>query len=170
MILNPQLGQSQAKSIPKRYPTFISSLSPANSVIICSPFRRTIETSLLAFPTLLPPLAPIPIPFVIHPALQEINDGPCDTGADLDETKAHFPQWLDWSNCTEGWNSNQGFYKATAEVQLERGTFIRKLVKRRKEEVVVIIGHAGFLRAILKIPKGVSLVDWEALWMHPGIC
>ncbi|SCV73433.1 BQ2448_7359 [Microbotryum intermedium] len=162
-------GELQALSVPSAYSNFFASLSLSSALIVTSPFRRTMQTTMSAFASVLAPVSSTPIPLVILPQVQECGDQPCDTGGELSQVQAMFPQeWLDWSECTEGWNSNQGFYQATEEKQLERAKMIwltkdlwslgrpskwvRRWIRSRTEDNVVLVSHHGFLRRITKIP------------------
>lgn len=51
------------------------------------------------------------------------------------------------------------FYAPQVEVQLERSRWVRKWIRDRPEEVVVIVTHNGFLRAITKTPKVQGVVS-----------
>jgi broad specificity phosphatase PhoE len=165
--LAQQKGHLQSRAVPATYPTFFNSLSPATTLLLTSPFHRTVQTTLTAFASVLPPTSPTPIPLLILPQLQECGNQPCDTGDDLASTKTMFPQqFLDWSECTDGWNSNRGFYEASEEKQAERAKWVRRWIRERPEEKVVVICHHGFLRRITKTPQlGVScflsLLGWR---------
>ncbi|KDE09875.1 hypothetical protein MVLG_00273 [Microbotryum lychnidis-dioicae p1A1 Lamole] len=146
-------GELQALSVPSTYSTFFESLSLSSAVIVTSPFRRTMQTTMSAFASVLAPVSSSPIPLIILPQVQECGDQPCDTGGELSRVQAMFPhEWLDWSECTEGWNSNQGFYQATEEKQMERAKWVRRWIRSRTEDNVVIVSHHGFLRRITKTP------------------
>lgn len=71
------------------------------------------------------------------------------------DTSAHcllVSDFLDWSNCTEGWNSNEEFYEATEVKQQERAKWVRRWLRDSKAEKVVVVCHHGFLRRLTKTP------------------
>lgn len=87
-----QKGQLQALGVPSTYSVFFTSLDYKTTVILTSPFRRCMQTTLAAFASVLPPVAINPTPLTILPQLQECGKEPCDTGSELESTKAMFPQ------------------------------------------------------------------------------
>lgn len=166
-ILDPnltQIGVQQVGAIPQHNPLLIQLLRtspPHSALILTSPFNRTIETTLTGFHEFLPsssssssaassPSVADPerhlIPLIILPALQECGAEPCDTGESIEIKRERFPSWMDWSHCVKGWNSNKGFYEANEEKQNQRGKFMRKYIRARTEEVIVVICHHGILR------------------------
>lgn len=148
-----QKGLLQALGVPSTYSTFFSSLDHTTTVILTSPFRRCLETTIAAFASVLPPVAPNPCQLIIRPELQECGKEPCDTGGDLEDTKQLFDQpFLDWSHCTAGWNAKQGFYEATEEKQQARARWVRRYLRGMTAEKVVVVAHNGFLRRITKNP------------------
>jgi hypothetical protein len=71
--LDPELtsrGTTQCAAIPSTYPTFFASLDPENTVILTSPLKRTIQTTLLGFSSLLPSSTDKSVPLIILPELQ----------------------------------------------------------------------------------------------------
>ncbi|GJN93565.1 hypothetical protein Rhopal_006622-T1 [Rhodotorula paludigena] len=169
--LDPELtsrGITQCLAIPTTYPTFFASLDPSDTVILVSPLRRTLQTMMLGFSAYLPTAAEKPIPVVILPQLQECGAYPCDTGADLSETKRHFPQpWLDWSHVESEpeWNQNRGAFEATEAKNVARARWVRHFVRSRKEKNVVVVSHHGLLRRIVKAPHAhdrlKSPIQWD---------
>ncbi|KAM0791875.1 hypothetical protein ACM66B_004130 [Microbotryomycetes sp. NB124-2] len=151
-----QKGQLQALSVASRYACFFASLDPSQTTIITSPLRRTIQTTLAAFASLLPPVAAHPVRLAIMPECVETGSGvkPCDTGSDLEETKLLFPQeFLDWSRCRPGWNENKGFYDSSEQGLRNRAKWFRRYLRDECEtEIVVVVCHFGFLRRITKTP------------------
>ncbi|KAK4046969.1 hypothetical protein OIO90_006361 [Microbotryomycetes sp. JL221] len=151
-----QKGQLQALSVPSTYSVFFESLDPKQTTLITSPLRRTIQTTLAAFASILPPIASNPVELLIMPECVETGSGwkPCDTGANLDETKLMFPQeFLNWSRCKQGWNLNKGFYDSTEQGLMNRARWFRKYLRDEcQTETVVVVCHHGFLRRITKTP------------------
>ncbi|CDR45666.1 hypothetical protein NBRC10512_002095 [Rhodotorula toruloides] len=170
-LLDPELtsrGVTQCAAIPTTYPTFFASLKPENTIILVSPLRRTMQTMLLGFSALLPSSTSHPVPLLILPQLQECGAYPCDIGGPLKETKARFPhEWLDWSEVEKnpGWNQNRGEFEATEAKNVARARWVRKFIRERKEENVVVVSHHGLLRRIVKAPhahdRKKSPIQWD---------
>ncbi|BGP00586.1 Phosphoglycerate mutase family protein [Rhodotorula toruloides] len=170
-LLDPELtsrGVTQCAAIPTTYPTFFASLKPENTIILVSPLRRTMQTMLLGFSSLLPSSTSHPVPLLILPQLQECGAYPCDIGGPLEETKARFPhEWLDWSEVEKNpeWNQNRGEFEATEAKNVARARWVRKFIRERKEENVVVVSHHGLLRRIVKAPhahdRKKSPIQWD---------
>ncbi|GAA5939984.1 hypothetical protein JCM3775_003246 [Rhodotorula graminis] len=174
--LDPELtsrGVTQCIAIPTTYPTFFSSLNPADTVILVSPLRRTLQTMLLGFSAHLPSSTNSkPIPVVILPQLQECGAFPCDTGAPLAETKERFPQpWLDWSEVERNveWNRNEGVFEATEEKNVARARWVRHFIRSRPEKQVVVISHHGLLRRIVKAPHAHDRLKSPIQWQNAAL-
>ncbi|BGP42634.1 hypothetical protein JCM10450v2_006740 [Rhodotorula kratochvilovae] len=160
-------GVTQCIAIPTVYPTFFASLDPSDTIILVSPLRRTLQTMLLGFSALLPSSSSNPVPILILPQLQECGAFPCDTGAPLAETKAHFPQpWLDWSEVEKHpeWNRNEGVFEATEEKNVARARWVRQFIRERKEKNVVVVSHHGLLRRIVKAPHAEDRMKSPIQW------
>jgi len=117
---------------------------------LTSPLRRTLQTTLLGFPK----LKERAVPLEIYPDLQETQAHPCDIGSPRSTLQDWFREdsWLDFSNCIDGWTEKKGKYAPTEEALDARALNIRRQLKRRKERVVTVVCHAGFLRHIICAP------------------
>ncbi|GAA6059834.1 hypothetical protein JCM10212_003746 [Sporobolomyces blumeae] len=159
-LLDPELtsrGITQCTAIPNMYPNFFQSLSPDDTLILVSPLRRTVQTYLLGFSAYLPTASSSSIPHLLLPELQECGSWPCDTGADLDETKERFKSadFLDWASveAKPEWNQNKGKFEATEAKNVARAKWIRKWIKARPEKTIVCVTHHGTLRRLTKAPN-----------------
>ncbi|GAA5821739.1 hypothetical protein JCM11251_001000 [Rhodosporidiobolus azoricus] len=172
--LDPELtsrGITQCSAIPSTYPTFFSSLTPDNTVILVSPLKRTMQTLLLGFSSLLPASTDKPVKLEILPQLQECGSYPCDIGGPLSETQSKFPfPWLDWSRVesSPGWNQNAGEFEATEEKNVARARWVRRYLRDclpEGTEKVVVVSHHGLLRRIVKAPhahdRKKSPIQWD---------
>ncbi|GAA6016855.1 hypothetical protein JCM10207_003274 [Rhodosporidiobolus poonsookiae] len=169
--LDPELtsrGITQCSAIPSTYPTFFGSLSAENTVILVSPLKRTVQTMLLGFSSLLPSSTENPVELRILPQLQECGAYPCDLGGPLPVTRARFPQpWLDWSpvEAQPEWNQNAGEFEATEEKNVARARWVRRYLRELDVEKVVVVSHHGLLRRIVKAPHAhdrlKSPIQWE---------
>lgn len=149
-VLTP-LGRSQASSLPSS----TTSLQPKVQLVVSSPLRRTLQTTLLGFPS---PLKRLEAEkgtgkstLVILPQLQECNDLPCDTGSDRSFLEK-IPEFegLDFSNLTDDWNSKKGFYAAQTDALKERSRWVRRWLRSREEDVIVVVSHGDFLRYLTR--------------------
>lgn len=121
------LGKSQAKSILKNYPHLHNV-----QCLISSPFRRTLETSIIAF-------GRNPIP---HPGFQENSEKPCDTGSPTSVLREEFPT-LDFSLLVDGWNSKKGEWASDEVALANRAAKMRKWLMEREEEEMIVVSHGG---------------------------
>jgi broad specificity phosphatase PhoE len=120
--------------------------------LVSSPLRRTLYTTLLAFPTVVAAGKKI----LALPEIQETSDLPCDTGSSPQVLAAEFGADgnVDLSKVTEGWNSKTGRWApATSAIEARARSarfFLRKFgereVERTGEDVhIVVVTHGGFL-------------------------
>lgn len=167
-ILDPVLttvGQLQALSVPSTYNTFFNScLDPTTTLIVTSPLRRTLQTTLAAFASVLPPVSPNPVKVHIMPQAIEVGTEPCDRPGDLEETRQMYPQdGMDWSTCfseeSAGWTTKEGFFSPTEECQMARATWVRRWMRDCTYEKLVVVCHHGFLRRITKTPHHLVSLD-----------
>ncbi|KAG9091768.1 hypothetical protein FS749_016298 [Ceratobasidium sp. UAMH 11750] len=125
-------------------------------LILTSPQRRALSTTLLALPKAVERLLPESRVLLV-PQLQEINDLACDRGSDR-ATLESTPEYtttikhvgrLDFSPLTDDWNKKQGTYAAEPDALWARAQWVRKLIRSRSEETVVVVAHGNFLRYIV---------------------
>lgn len=89
------LGQEQAKGLISKCPELANV-----DLIVSSPLRRTLQTTLLAFSSQLERGLQI----LALPKVQEVSDMNCDTGSDLNVIKVEFQQQpVDFSLVKPGW-------------------------------------------------------------------
>ncbi|ORY73621.1 histidine phosphatase superfamily [Leucosporidium creatinivorum] len=122
-------------------------------LIVSSPLRRPMQTMLVGYPDL---KARLNHKVVLLPELQEVNHLPCDTGSSrafLEEHDEFVKAGLDFSQIDEsekrhgvGWTSKMGFFDA--ENVIERAKWVRRWLRERKEEKIVVIAHGDILRVI----------------------
>ncbi|KAM0746978.1 PGAM-domain-containing protein [Meredithblackwellia eburnea MCA 4105] len=209
------LGVSQARTLSTSYPTLFSLLHSTpreKTLLVTSPFRRTLQTTLIGFAELLPgpgytppppktsgegrnsadeqgvaPVYSAPPPphsssshsppqshlgqgepqinLQLLPQLQECGSSPCDTGSALPTTIAHFPPWLGeyfstvWDE--PDWNQNRGMFDPEEGKQRERARWVRRWLRERGEDVVVVVSHHGFLRRVCGLPTKVGVTQWD---------
>ncbi|KAI0352796.1 phosphoglycerate mutase-like protein [Trametes cingulata] len=120
-------------------------------LLVTSPLRRTLSTTLVGFPHLRKRLEAQGKPIIVLPQLQEVNDLPCDTGSDRAVLEAD-PEFagLDFSALTPDWNSKQGFYSADEDAIRARARWVRQWLRSRPEQRIVVVSHGDCLRYITK--------------------
>lgn len=134
-------GESQCQTLCQRFPT-----SPAIDLLVSSPLRRTLETTLIGFA---PQAAALGIEVV--PELQECSAMPCDTGSAVEVLQADERfRGIDFSRCVDGWNSNQGIWGADSAALKERARLARNWLKGRDEPHVVAVLH-GAVSTVLSV-------------------
>jgi len=113
--------------------------------------------------------------FSDRPELQECSAAPCDTGSHRSILEREYPN-LDFSRLDEGWTSKEGQYGqsklvlsnvnlmgtllAPDEASLDRrATFMRRWLRDRPENQILVIAHGSFLRHLTFAPwSGKSLL------------
>lgn len=151
------LGESQCRTIPDRFPKNL----PPVSLLVSSPLKRTLQTTLIGFPNEL--AAKPPVPLYPLPELQETSSMPCDTGSAASEivSDPHFAHLnLDFSHVPEDWTSKSGKWSSNPNALRERAKWVRDWLKQRDEEHVVCVLHGGFLHYLTE--------DWRGHGDLPG--
>lgn len=131
-------GKEQCANLAKTFP-YHSSVD----LLVCSPLRRTIYTTLLGFQ---PDIERGVVPVVALPEAQETSDLPCDTGSDPPIlTKEFEKQPVDLSRVMDGWNSKAGRWAPDEGAIEKRALEARQWMKARPEKQIVLVTHGGFL-------------------------
>ena len=102
-LLTP-LGEDQCVKLRANFP-----YHKRVDMVVASPLRRTIYTSLLGFET---EIKTNGLKIVALPEIQETSDVPCDTGSDVDVLKKEVDEKglpVDLGLVVEGWNSKVSF-------------------------------------------------------------
>ena len=122
-------------------------------LLVASPIRRTIYTTLLSFE----PGVKRGLKVIALPELQETSDLPCDTGSDLATLHKEFhDQPVDLSLVHTGWNSKTGKWAPDAEAIATRCREARQWLKSRPEKEIVVVTHGGFLHYLTEDWTGSS--------------
>lgn len=98
---------------------------------------------------------------LLQPLAQEMNAYACDIGIDRDELEKQVRTgqlWdpeigvasdkVDFSAVEEGWNSKEGRWAPDRATVQKRAAKLRSWLYNRKEEIVVVVSHGGFLHAL----------------------
>ncbi|KAI4736421.1 PGAM-domain-containing protein [Aureobasidium sp. EXF-12298] len=163
-VLTPQ-GKSQCRDLSTAFPNHESV-----SLIVSSPLRRALQTSVHAFA---PALQRDGVKVLLQPMSQEMNAYACDIGTDRDELEKQVKAgelWdaglnvpsekVDFSLVEEGWNSKEGKWAPDRATVQKRAAKLRSWLFNRKEEVVVVVSHGGFLHALTE--------DWSGFVAAAG--
>jgi broad specificity phosphatase PhoE len=150
------LGSQQADTLSRTFP-----FPEKVGLIITSPLRRTIQTTLLAFTNVLDKRYYTEgsgsgikggAELLLDPDLQERSALPCDTGSDRRTLETAFPT-LEFSTLQSGWPSEEGFYSADDSAVSDRARKVRgdlrsRIVASRESERrdIVVVTHGIFMK------------------------
>jgi len=140
-----ELGHSQCAELSRHLQSCVP-ISHEIELILTSPMQRTLQTASLALDFLLS--RPSPVPAIALAEWQETEDSRCDTGAKKTarELKIEWPGF-NWDHLDPIWPSKDGLYEYSKEAIEERGRTVKQWLKNRKEKVIAVVSHAGFIRA-----------------------
>lgn len=166
-LLTP-FGEQQCEALRKTFP-----YHDKISLLISSPFRRTIYTTIISFA---PALANGHCQSIIIalPEIQETSDFPCDTGSDVDQLRKEMNEKqapVDLSLVKEGWNVKtlDNKWAPTSEALTMRAREARRYIRDKvfelqqngeKDPEVVVTTHGGFLHYFTE--------DWEDSGAYNG--
>ncbi|KAL1878206.1 hypothetical protein Daus18300_002123 [Diaporthe australafricana] len=115
-------------------------------LILCSPMRRTCETTMLALGDW---AAEKGIPIHAHAGWQENSAKPCDSGSPIASVAAEFPK-IDFSHVDPVWPDKTSpaavKYSYVKEHLLARAQSSLEDLYRRPEKAIIVVSHSGFLR------------------------
>ena len=135
-LLTP-FGEKQCYDLAQSFPDHESI-----ELLVCSPLRRTIYTTLLAFSQDLDRCGTV----IALPEAQETADVPCDTGSDVSALRQEMADKpVDLSRVTDGWNSKSGRWAPIPKALEKRAKEVRQWLKARPEKAIVLVTHGGFV-------------------------
>ena len=135
-LLTP-FGEEQCRRLAQNFP-----YHDHVELLVTSPLRRTICTTLLGFE----PEIKRGVKVIATPEAQEVGDLACDTGSDVKVLKKEMEgKPVDLSLVHEGWNNKKGKWAAHADAIEARAKEARQWLKSRPEKEVVLVTHGGFL-------------------------
>jgi broad specificity phosphatase PhoE len=181
-ILDPgltPLGRQQAEAVESTFP-----YPDTVGLIITSPLRRTIQTTLLAFPNMLDKRyydegsgkgIENGAELVLDPDLQERSALPCDTGSDRRILETTFPT-LDFSTLGLGWPTKEGSYGPDDDAVTERAKKVRGHVREKalvlkgnKKRDIVIVTHGVFMKFLVGDPEiDLPKAGWKSFTIGGG--
>lgn len=174
--LDPELtplGLQQATGLGQLFAS-----APQVGVIITSPLKRAVQTTLTAFPHILDKRYFDPesghgvengAVLFLDPDLQERSALPCDTGSPTGVLEAAFPR-LGFQDLAEGWQVKEDLYSPADEAVEERARRVRSRIAAICEDLqhqgrtdVVVVTHGVFMRFLLGDP-GIDLpkAGWKS--------
>jgi broad specificity phosphatase PhoE len=161
--LDPDLtisGIEQAVTLGRSFPH----LTP-DSLIVASPLRRTLNTTIHAF---IDHLSTTKSEILALPELQELSQWPCDTGSSLASLLTEFREYpVDFSKVTHDWDSKDGYFAPTERRTLQRVRNARQWLYEREEQNIVIVGHGHCLQLLVgegsyeEIRAGLCFPEWQ---------
>jgi len=131
-------GEEAAKHIPVIQP----------DLIVISPMTRTIQTAMLAFPSLIGVGVVAPrVEVQIWPELRETFDAECCKGLSRAAMAEKFPQF-DFGRCSEQWD----YEPHTVERAVERAEVVRKRLHMLSAtcKSIAVVSHRGFLAFLVQ--------------------
>ncbi|KAJ0120172.1 phosphoglycerate mutase [Diaporthe amygdali] len=115
-------------------------------LILCSPMRRTCETTMLALGDW---AAEKGVPIQAHAGWQENSAKPCDTGSPIASVAAEFPK-IDFSHVDPVWPDKTSpageKYSYVKKHLLARAQSNLEDLYNRPEKAIIVVSHSGFLR------------------------
>ncbi|CAO1627556.1 unnamed protein product [Sympodiomycopsis kandeliae] len=154
--LTKPIGVSQAAKLPD----FTKQLQGQVDLIITSPLKRTLQTTLLGWKPAVERLGQQNV--ICLPQLQECNAYPCDTGSPRAQLEADPEiQGFNLELLTPDWTSKQGQYAADEQTLNARAQWVRQFVRSRPEKNILLVGHGDIIRRITGGPLGNSTHAWK---------
>ncbi|KAG5463605.1 MAG: histidine phosphatase superfamily, partial [Olpidium bornovanus] len=126
---------------------------PALDLIVTSPLKRTLQTSLLGYRR----YVDAGVPVVVLPELQELGALPADTGSPLADLEAEFPRLsferleeIERASGGRPWYEKRGDYAPTLYAVARRTRRLVSWLLARPEENIAVVTHSGLLHWILR--------------------
>ncbi|BDD61334.1 hypothetical protein MAP00_006382 [Monascus purpureus] len=155
------LGNEQCRKLREKFP-YHSDVE----LVVSSPLRRTIATSLQGFEPVFQSREGLKL--IVHPDLQETSDVPCDTGSNPEVLREEIEKGglpVDLGLLFDGWNSKKGPYAPTNKEIKNRARAARRWLKARPEKVIVVVTHGGFLHYFTEDWEDSS--EYQGMVVHP---
>ncbi|KAJ4991707.1 phosphoglycerate mutase family protein [Stagonosporopsis vannaccii] len=150
------LGYTQSSQLVSKFP------NPERiAIVLSSPLRRAIQTSLAGFPHVLEKRyfdlssefgIENGVKLTLEPDLQERSALPCDTGSERHELEKDFPN-LTLEELGEGWQAKVGLYAADDDSVALRAARIRERLRHldltfrgKERKDIVVVTHGMFMK------------------------
>ncbi|KAI8457546.1 histidine phosphatase superfamily [Phakopsora pachyrhizi] len=155
-LLTPN-GERQCLALNQRTRENIQTTA---KLLVSSPMRRTLQTSLRGLPELIERLGG-KSSLVVLDSLQENGSTPADTGSSRSILES-FPEFegIDFSSLDDQWNSKTGYWASDHDSLRRRAQCSLAWLANRKEDEIVVVSHGGALRYLTEDYKAryVSLI------------
>ena len=152
-----ELGIEQASELVQKF-----TRSSSIGVIITSPLKRAVQTTLAGFPHVLdkrnfPPGSNAggidgSAKLIVDPDLQERSELPCDTGSERAVLETAFPG-VDFRVLWNNWQAKEGAYSADDAAVEARANKVRRRLAEVAEELrneqkkdIVVVTHGVFMK------------------------
>jgi len=114
-------------------------------LLVASPMQRAIQTCLLSFS----PAVKRGLRVVALPIAQESSDETSDVGSSASKIAELFDSsQVDLSNVEDGWNGKNGIYSSETATVKSRAVKLRRWLRSREEDEIVLISHGRFCHFI----------------------
>lgn len=157
------LGIQQAQQLIQLFPD-----APRVGVIITSPLKRAIQTTLAGFSHILDKCyfdaesgqgIENGATLILDPDLQERSALPCDTGSGSEELEKAFPK-LGADKLVDGWQVKEGLYSPADEAVKERARratsrilAVSEGLKDQQRTHIVVVTHGVFMKFLSGDPE-----------------
>ncbi|EIW65902.1 hypothetical protein TREMEDRAFT_35661 [Tremella mesenterica DSM 1558] len=154
------LGREQSIALLKRTRDGIQQTA---QLLVSSPMRRTLETTLKGFATLKERLEKEGKNVVLLDILQEVEANPCDTPLPVSELKTTLNgifEDFDFSSISPEFTTKGGiFHPDNVE---ERARRVRLWLRDREEEEIIVVAHGDLLRYVNgQYPPKTGMHPWD---------
>ena len=165
-----ELGkQRQCAALSESLHTF--PLSQDIGLIVVSPMTRALQTAVNSLGWLMK----LGVPAIAQAEWQENTVNNIDIGRPVAELEKEFSQF-DWTQMDPVFPAKEGLYEFSQEALTKRGVVARTWLHERKEKVIAVISHDGFMRVGICQRKfgnadyrvfdfeenGLGLVEWKS--------
>ncbi|KAB5588345.1 Histidine phosphatase family containing protein [Ceratobasidium theobromae] len=134
-------------------------------LILTSPQRRALSTTLLALPDAVKRLLP-QSRVILVPQLQGTSHHPCHRGLRREKLEA-MPEYttelehgsLDFSPLTPDWNKKSGIYGSSDAEARARTRWLYDFIRNREEETIIMVAHGSIMRYFVAQNEPYNSID-----------
>lgn len=117
-------------------------------LVCASPMWRTIQTASYCFEKVIPQTELKKI--LLLPDAQETTAAPCDVGSPVSVITKGFGDLVDTHMVMDDWTSKRGKYATDAPALRARARALRRWLRARKEQQIVVVSHGAILDYIVQ--------------------
>lgn len=136
-------GRDQCRALAQTFPYF-----DRISLVCASPIRRAIQTASIS---MAPHLKGGEVKILALPLAQEATDKPANTPSDIGKLQAEYGDIVDFHRCLDtytDYDSKEGRWAPGPDSLKARATELRKFLRDREEEEIVVVSHGDFLHYV----------------------